>query len=99
MATADSGCGKSTLRRLKEELLSDEYIILYLSDSKQALRWLYSGLLEQLGLESGFYRGDSKRKLRTEIEVLRGVQKKKPSVYWMRRTSWRRRRWKNSGSC
>lgn len=78
VVTADSGCGKSTLlRRLKEELPSDEYIILYLSDSKLTPRWLYSGLLKQLGLESRFYRGDSKRKLQTEIEVIRGVQKKK----------------------
>ena len=82
VVTADSGCGKSTLlRRLYEELPKDEYIILYLSDSKLTPRWLYSGLLEQLGLESRFYRGDSKRKLQAEIEIIRGVQKEKSRLY------------------
>ena len=33
-------------------------------------------MLDQLGLESRFYRGDSKRQLQKEIEVIRGVQKK-----------------------
>ena len=35
------------------------------------------GLLDQLGLESRFYRGDSKRQLQQEIEIIRGVQHKK----------------------
>ena len=34
-------------------------------------------MLDQLGLESRFYRGDSKRQLQQEIEVIRGVQRKK----------------------
>ena len=38
---------------------------------------IYKGLLDQLGLESRFYRGDSKRQLQQEIEVIRGVQHKK----------------------
>ena len=37
----------------------------------------YKGLLDQLGLESRFYRGDSKRQLQQEIEIIRGVQHKK----------------------
>ncbi|MCD7802776.1 MAG: AAA family ATPase [Clostridiales bacterium] len=78
VVTADSGCGKSTLiRRLYAELPKEEYIVLYLSDSKLTPRWLYKGLLDQLGLESRFYRGDSKRQLQKEIEIIRGVQKKK----------------------
>ena len=77
VVTADSGCGKSTLiRRFYEELPKEEYIILYLSDSKLTPRWFYKGMLDQLGLESRFYRGDSKRQLQKEIEVIRGVQKK-----------------------
>ena len=39
-------------------------------------RWFYKGLLDQLGIESKFYRGDAKRQLHKEIEILRGVQKK-----------------------
>ena len=64
VVTADPGCGKSTLiRRFYEELPKSEYIVLYLSDSKLTPRWFYKGLLDQLGLESKFYRGDSKRQL------------------------------------
>jgi len=76
--TADAGCGKSTIiRKFTESLPSDGYILLYLSDSKLTPRWFYKGLLDQLGLESKFYRGDAKRQLHKEIEVLRGVHKKK----------------------
>ena len=49
VVTADPGCGKSTLiRRFYSELPRDEYIILYLSDSKLTPRWFYKGLLDQL---------------------------------------------------
>lgn len=52
VVTADPGCGKSTLiRRFYSELPREEYIILYLSDSKLTPRWFYKGLLDQLGLE------------------------------------------------
>lgn len=78
VVTADSGCGKSTLiRRFFSELPKEDYIILYLSDSKLTPRWFYKDLLDQLGLESRFYRGDSKRQLQQEIEVIQGVQHKK----------------------
>lgn len=78
VVTADSGCGKSTLiRRFSEQLPSSDYILLYLSDSKLTPRWFYKGLLDQLGLEAKFYRGDSKRQLQQQIEIIRGVQKKK----------------------
>lgn len=78
VVTADSGCGKSTLiRRFYEQLPKSEYIVLYLSDSKLTPRWFYKGLLDQLGLESKFYRGDSKRILQEQIEIIRGVQHKK----------------------
>ena len=78
VVTADPGCGKSTLlRRFCGSLPKDEYIVLYLSDSKLTPRWFYRGLLDQLGLESRFYRVDSKRQLQQEIEIIRGVQKKK----------------------
>lgn len=78
VVTADPGCGKSTLiRRFYSELPKEDYIVFYLSDSKLTPRWFYKGLLDQLGLESRFYRGDSKRQLQQEIEIIRGVQHKK----------------------
>lgn len=78
VVTADAGCGKSTLiRRFVTTLSQEEYIFLYLSDSKLTPRWFYKGLLDQLGIESKFYRGDAKRQLQKEVEIIRGVQKKK----------------------
>ena len=74
VVTADAGCGKSTLiRKFVDSLPKDRYIFLYLSDSKLTPRWFYKGLLDQLGIESRFYRGDSKRQLQKEVEILRGV--------------------------
>ena len=76
--TADPGCGKSTLIRMfGERLAKDKYMLLYLSDSKLTPRWFYKGMLDQLGMESKFYRGDYKRQLQQAIEVIRGVQHKK----------------------
>ena len=78
VVTADPGCGKSTLiRRFSEELKNGDYVILYLSDSKLTPRWFYKGLLDQLGMDSKFYRGDSKRMLQQAIEIINGVQHKK----------------------
>lgn len=78
VVTGDSGIGKSTLiRKFETELPKDKYILLYLSDSKLTPRWFYAGLLDQLGMEARFYRGDSKRQLQKEIEILRGVQHKR----------------------
>lgn len=50
-----------------------EYAVLYLTDSKLTPRHFYNGLLEQLGLETWFYRGDARKKLHQEIEIMRGV--------------------------
>lgn len=53
-------CGKSTLiRKFASSLPKEKYIFLYLSDSKLIPRWFYKGLLDQLGLESKFYRGET----------------------------------------
>lgn len=66
---AEPGCGKTTLIRMfVEGLPRDKYMPLYLSDSKLTPRWLYSGLLNQLGLEARFYRGDAKNDLHKELE-------------------------------
>ncbi len=76
--TADAGCGKSTLiRKFSSSLPREKYILLYLSDSKLTPRWFYAGCLDQLGLEPRFYRGDAKRQLQKEIELIRNVQHKK----------------------
>ena len=56
--TSDAGCGKSTMiRKFADSLSRDEYILLYLSDSKLTPSWLYKGMLRQLGLDPG--RGSS----------------------------------------
>ena len=78
IVTADSGCGKSTLiRKFVSSLPKEKYVLLYLSDSKLTPRWFYKGMLDQLGIESRFYRGDAKRQLQKEIEIIRGVHQKK----------------------
>ena len=78
VVTADSGVGKSTLiRKFVSSLPKEEYLFLYISDSKLTPRWFYKGLLDQLGVESKFYRGDAKRQLQKEVEIIRGVQGKK----------------------
>ena len=62
VVTADPGCGKSTLNhRFCSGLPKEDYIVLYLSDSKLTPHWFYKELLNQLGLEFRFYRGNSKR--------------------------------------
>lgn len=76
--TSDPGCGKSTLiRKFAAGLDSNRYIFIYLSDSKLTPRWMYKGMLDQLGMESRFYRGDSKRQLQKQIEIIRKVDHKK----------------------
>ena len=78
VVTADAGCGKSTLiRKFAASLPKDDYQLLYLSDSKLTPRWFYKGLLEQLGIEAKFYRGDAKRQLQKELEIIRGVHGQK----------------------
>lgn len=78
VVTSDPGCGKSTLiRRLIHELPGEQYLCLYLSDSKLTPKWLYNGLIQQLGGIQKFYRGDAKLELQKEIELIRGLQNKK----------------------
>lgn len=78
VVTANPGCGKSTLIRMLDGRLGKEkYLLLYLSDSKLTPRWLYAGLLGQLGLEAHFFSGDSKRLLQKEIGEVCAEQKKK----------------------
>ena len=75
---ADPGCGKSTLMRMfVEGLPKEKYLPLYLSDSKLTPRWLYAGLLDQMGLEAKINRGDSKRILQKEVENVSTSQGRK----------------------
>lgn len=79
--TGDCGTGKTTIiRRFTEVLESAKYKVLYLSDSKLTPRHFYKGLLEQLGCEAKFYRGDAKRQLHREIELMRGIHQLQPVV-------------------
>jgi len=81
VVTGDCGTGKTTtIRRFADTLDAAQFKILYLSDSKLTPRNFYKGLLEQLGCESKFYRGDAKRQLHREIELMRGIHHLQPVV-------------------
>lgn len=81
IVTGDSGTGKTTtLRRFSDQLDPARFKILYLADSKLTPRHFYKGLLEQLGCEAKFYRGDAKRQLHKQIEVMRGIHGLQPVV-------------------
>ena len=72
----DSGAGKTTtLRKLKDTLDGPE--LLYLAESKLTPRIFYNGLLEQLGCDTHFYRGEARKKLHHQIEIMRGVENRK----------------------
>lgn len=71
---ADAGMGKTTLlRKYRDSLQGTDFQVLYLADSKLTPRHFYNGLLEQLGCETRFYRGDARRLLHQQIEVMRGI--------------------------
>jgi type II secretory pathway predicted ATPase ExeA len=75
--TGEVGSGKSTiLRKLKGSLDEKKYEFLYIVDSKLTPRHFYNGLLSQLGREGAFYRGDSRRILHHEIELINVVYKR-----------------------
>jgi len=79
--TGNCGTGKTTtIRRLTDNLDPAEFMVMYLADSKLTPRHFYKGLLEQLGCEAKFYRGDAKRQLHREIELMRGIHRLRPVV-------------------
>ena len=81
VVTGDSGTGKTTtIRRFTDTLDASRFQVLYLSDSKLTPRHFYKGLLEQLGHEAKFYRGDAKRQLHRQIELMRAVHHLQPVV-------------------
>ena len=70
----ESGTGKTTLlRMLSDEISGTGYTVIYISDSKLTPRHFYKGMLEQLGFEAKYFRGDAKRQLHKEIEIMRAV--------------------------
>ena len=81
VVTGDCGTGKTTtIRRFTQSLDTAKFTVMYLADSKLTPRHFYKGLLEQLGCESKFYRGDAKRQLHREIELMRGIHRLQPVV-------------------
>lgn len=81
VVTGDCGTGKTTTVRLFKATLDPAmFMVMYLADSKLTPRHFYKGLLEQLGCESKFYRGDAKRQLHREVELMRGIQHLQPVV-------------------
>ena len=72
--TASVGVGKSTLiRKFAHGLNPEKYTVLYLADSQLTPRWFYKGLLDQLGIEAKFYRGDARRQLHRQLRLIREV--------------------------
>ena len=81
VVTGECGTGKTTtIRKLRDTLDSSRFELMYLADSKLTPRHFYKGLLEQLGCEAKFYRGDAKRQLHREVEVMLGIHNKRPVV-------------------
>jgi len=79
VVTGDCGTGKTTtIRRFKETLDPMKFLVMYVADSKLTPRNFYKVLLEQLGCEAKFYRGDAKRQLHHEIELMKGIQHLQP---------------------
>ena len=79
--TGECGSGKSTIiRSLKETLDGRGYRCMYIADSSLSPRHFYNGILSQLGVEGKFYRGDSKRILQRELEVLAVLQHVTPVI-------------------
>lgn len=81
VVSGDPGTGKTTTIRCFAEVLDQsKFKLLYLADSKLTPRHFYKGLLEQLGCEAKFYRGDAKRQLHREIALMRGIHRLQPVV-------------------
>lgn len=79
--TGECGTGKTTIiRKFTDNLDQQKYMLMYLADSKLTPRNFYKGLLEQLGCEARFYRGDAKRQLHKEIELMKGIHHLQPVV-------------------
>ena len=74
VVSGDCGTGKtSILRKFKAELNPVKFKFLYISDSKLTPRHFYRHMLEQLGFQAMYHRGDAKRQLQHEVELLKVI--------------------------
>ena len=81
VVTGECGTGKTTtIRKLRDTLDPAKYEVMYLADSKLTPRHFYKGLLEQLGCVAKFYRGDAKRQLHKEVELMQLIHHKAPVI-------------------
>lgn len=79
--TGDVGIGKTTaIRKFVTSLDSNRYKVMYISDSALTPRNFYWEVLNQLGCEAKFYRGDAKRQLSKEMTTLIESHKKNPVI-------------------
>jgi general secretion pathway protein A len=79
--TGDAGTGKTTaIRRFSQELDTNQYRVLYISDSALTPRNFYWETLHELGYKPHFYRGDAKRQLQKALAILTEEEKKTPVV-------------------
>jgi type II secretory pathway predicted ATPase ExeA len=79
--TGDAGTGKTTaIRRFCQGLDSNQYRVLYISDSALTPRNFYWETLHELGYKPHFYRGDAKRQLQKALAELADIEKKTPVV-------------------
>ena len=79
--TGDAGTGKSTaIRRFSQGLDTNQYHVLYISDSVLTPRNFYWETLHELGYQPHFYRGDAKRQFQKALAVLVDNEHKTPVV-------------------
>jgi general secretion pathway protein A len=79
--TGEAGTGKTTaLRRFSQSLDTNQYRVLYLSDSALTPRNFYWETLHELGYQPRFYRSDAKRQLQKALGELTDIEKKTPVI-------------------
>ena len=81
VVTGGCGCGKTMLLQILKESMDDESKhVLYMADSKFTQRHFYNGLLDQLGRQGAYFRGDCRRMLHQEIETGWGLRRRERVV-------------------
>ena len=80
VVTGDGDSKTTGIRKLVTALDTNRYKVMYISDSALTPRNFYWEVLNQLGCEAKFYRGDAKRQLTREITNLIEIQKRIPVI-------------------